>query len=106
MEALSTSLKSVQVSLERVLNYVRQVIKGERKGDVAVGRFVMEAVGSVNMGKTGVEGEELENLFNSHLQVSLLDEIKEERDLGWAWRWKRREGMDLFVERPSFLELQ
>jgi translation initiation factor 3 subunit F len=48
--------------LSRVLTYVRAVIAGEKKGDAAVGRYLMDALGAST--------EDLEKGgFNSSLQV-------------------------------------
>lgn len=49
--------------LDRVLAYVQSVLSGEVKGDAAVGRYLMDALGPST--------EDLEKGgFNSHLQVS------------------------------------
>jgi len=75
MDALSASLETVQGQLKRVLQYVREVIEGKRKGDPVVGRYVIDAVSTVPIG-SGLDSasgaSELETLFNSHLQVSTL----------------------------------
>ena len=48
--------------LDRVLTYVQSVLSGEVKGDAAVGRYLMDALGPST--------EDLEKGgFNSHLQV-------------------------------------
>lgn len=48
--------------LDRVLAYVQSVLSGEVKGDAAVGRYLMDALGPST--------EDLEKgEFNSHLQV-------------------------------------
>lgn len=85
LDSLSVSLKNVQESLERVLGYVRKVLNGEIKGDPVIGRFVLDAVGSVNNGKVGLEGMELDNLFNSHLQVSFS--LRYEICGNWGFLW-------------------
>lgn len=75
MDALAASLHTVQAQLRRVLHYVRDVLAGKRQGDPVVGRYVIDAVSTVPIGatvdKSGASGvaSELENLFNSHLQV-------------------------------------
>lgn len=62
LEILEASLNSVSDMLGRVLTYVRSVIAGERKGDAAVGRYLMDTLGSST--------EDLEKGgFNSSLQV-------------------------------------
>jgi hypothetical protein len=51
--------------LDRVLTYVRAVLKGEQKGDPAVGRYLMDALGPST--------EDLEKGgFNASLQVCKL----------------------------------
>jgi translation initiation factor 3 subunit F len=73
MDALSASFETVQGQLKRVLQYVRDVIEGKRKGDPVVGRYVIDAVSTVPIGSgfdAASGASELETLFNSHLQVS------------------------------------
>lgn len=77
MDALAASLETVQSQLQRVLQYVRDVLDGKRAGDPNVGRFVMDAVSTVPIGtgadKSGAGGaSELDTLFNSHLQDVLM----------------------------------
>ncbi|UZJ55381.1 hypothetical protein CBS101457_004701 [Exobasidium rhododendri] len=75
MDALSASLETVQSQLKRVLQYVRDVIEGKRKGDPVVGRYVIDAVSSVPIGSgynSASGASELETLFNSHLQDILM----------------------------------
>lgn len=78
MDALTASLESVQAQLKRVLQYVREVIEGKRKGDPIVGRYVIDAVSTVPIGN-GLDSSngtsELETLFNSHLQVRFTQMI-------------------------------
>ena len=66
----------MQSQLQRVLDYVRKVLAGEIEGDKAVGRFLNDTIGVV---PAGLDGPELETLFNSHLQdvfmVSYLSRI-------------------------------
>ena len=59
---LERSLVSVTEMLDRVLTYVRAVLSGERKGDPAVGRYLMDALGAStdDLEKGG---------FNTSLQV-------------------------------------
>jgi translation initiation factor 3 subunit F len=75
MDALTASLETVQSQLKRVLQYVREVIEGKRKGDPVVGRYVIDAVSTVPIGN-GLDAtsgaSELETLFNSHLQDVLM----------------------------------
>ena len=76
LDALAASLEHVQSQLQRVLDYVRKVLAGEIEGDKAVGRFLNDTIGVV---PAGLDGPELETLFNSHLQdvfmVSYLSRI-------------------------------
>ena len=53
--------------LDRVLAYVRDVLSGEKKGDPAVGRYLMDTLGA------GIGTGDLEKGgFNASLQVSNL----------------------------------
>ncbi len=62
LELLERSLSSVSEMLDRVLSYVQSVLSGEVKGDAAVGRYLLDALGPST--------EDLEKgEFNSHLQV-------------------------------------
>lgn len=78
MDALAASLESVQAQLRRVLQYVREVLDGKRKGDPVVGRYVIDAVSTVpiaaTVDKSGATSgaSDLETLFNSHLQDVLM----------------------------------
>ncbi|PWN50173.1 eukaryotic translation initiation factor 3 subunit F [Violaceomyces palustris] len=69
MEALAASLKQVQSQLDRVLGYVRSVLSGERQGDKAVGRYLMDTLSVV---PAGMDDTKLETLFNTHLQDVLM----------------------------------
>ncbi|OCH94303.1 Mov34-domain-containing protein [Obba rivulosa] len=65
LEVLERSLKSVSEMLDRVLSYVQSVLAGEVKGDAAVGRYLMDTLGSTT--------EDLEKGgFNSALQDTLM----------------------------------
>ncbi|KAI0720353.1 Mov34-domain-containing protein [Cerioporus squamosus] len=65
LELLERSLVSVSEMLDRVLSYVQSVLSGEVKGDAAVGRYLMDALGPST--------EDLERgEFNSHLQDTLM----------------------------------
>ncbi|EMD41061.1 hypothetical protein CERSUDRAFT_149703 [Gelatoporia subvermispora B] len=65
LEVLERSLKSVSEMLDRVLSYVQSVLSGEVKGDAAVGRYLMDTLGSTT--------EDLEKGgFNSALQDTLM----------------------------------
>lgn len=54
--------------LDRVLVYVRDVLSGQKKGDPAVGRYLMDTFGA------STEGLE-QSGFNSSLQVNLRHQI-------------------------------
>ncbi|KAI0832664.1 Mov34-domain-containing protein [Trametes gibbosa] len=65
LELLERSLVQVSEMLDRVLAYVQSVLSGEVKGDPAVGRYLMDALGA--------SSEDLEKgEFNSHLQDTLM----------------------------------
>ncbi|KAI0080778.1 Mov34-domain-containing protein [Panus rudis PR-1116 ss-1] len=65
LDVLETSIQSVSEMLDRVLTYVRSVLSGEVKGDPAVGRYLMDTLGS--------SSEDLENGgFHTSLQDSLM----------------------------------
>ncbi|KAH9943225.1 Mov34-domain-containing protein [Epithele typhae] len=65
LELLERSLVTVSEMLDRVLSYVQSVLSGEAKGDSAVGRYLMDALGPIT--------EDLEKgEFNTHLQDTLL----------------------------------
>ena len=62
LEIIERALLSVSDMLERVLTYVRAVLSGEKKGDPAIGRYLMDALGAST--------EDLEKSgFNASLQV-------------------------------------
>lgn len=65
LDALKASLEQLQAQLERVLTYVRKVLSGEIEGDKAVGRYLSDTISVV---PAGLKGDELNALFNSHLQ--------------------------------------
>lgn len=60
---LEESLLSVVSMIEKVQAYVKEVITGERKGDAAIGRYLLDVLGTTTEG-LGAGG------FNSHIQVS------------------------------------
>ncbi|EIW61648.1 Mov34-domain-containing protein [Trametes versicolor FP-101664 SS1] len=65
LELLERSLQEVSDMLDRVLAYVQSVLSGAVKGDAAVGRYLMDALGPST--------EDLEKgEFNSHLQDTLM----------------------------------
>jgi translation initiation factor 3 subunit F len=64
LEILERSIESVSIMLDRLLVYVRSVLSGEKKGDPAVGRYLMDTLGA------GIGTGELEKGgFNASLQV-------------------------------------
>lgn len=62
LEIIEQAILSVSDMLERVLTYVRAVLSGERKGDPAIGRYLMDTLGAStdDLEKGG---------FNASLQV-------------------------------------
>jgi translation initiation factor 3 subunit F len=62
LEIIERSLLSVSDMLERVLTYVRAVLSGEKTGDPAIGRYLMDTLGAStdDLEKGG---------FNASLQV-------------------------------------
>ncbi|OSX59404.1 hypothetical protein POSPLADRAFT_1048727 [Postia placenta MAD-698-R-SB12] len=65
LELLERSLLSVAGMLDRVLSYVQSVLSGEVKGDPALGRYLMDTLGSST--------EDLEKGgFNASLQDTLM----------------------------------
>ncbi|ETW83679.1 hypothetical protein HETIRDRAFT_314722 [Heterobasidion irregulare TC 32-1] len=65
LSKLESSLQTVVAMLDRVLSYVRAVLAGEKKGDAAVGRYLMDTFG------TGTEELEKGGFANS-LQDTLM----------------------------------
>ncbi|EKM79881.1 hypothetical protein AGABI1DRAFT_113138 [Agaricus bisporus var. burnettii JB137-S8] len=66
LEVLEKSIQDVSSMLDRVLAYVQSVIRGETKGDPAIGRYLMDTLGT----SVGV-GEEIGG-FNGSLQDTLM----------------------------------
>jgi len=65
LEILEQSIQTVVGMLDRVLEYVRAVLAGEKKGDAAVGRYLMDTL--------GVSTHDLEKGgFNASLQDTLM----------------------------------
>lgn len=62
---IERAILDVSVMLDRVLVYVRDVLSGQKEGDPAVGRYLMDALGP------STEGLE-KGSFNSSLQVNIL----------------------------------
>lgn len=68
LEVLERSLQSVVDMLDRVLSYVQSVLSGETKGNAAVGRYLMDTLGTST--------EDLEKGgFNASLQVCVTYEV-------------------------------
>lgn len=65
LEIIERALLSVSDMLERVLTYVRAVLSGEKKGDPAIGRYLMNTLGAST-------GDLEKGGFNSSLQVCVL----------------------------------
>lgn len=63
LELIERAILNVTEMLDRVLAYVRDVLSGQKKGDPAIGRYLMDALG------TNTEGFEKAG-FNSSLQVT------------------------------------
>ncbi|KAF5363306.1 hypothetical protein D9756_000203 [Leucocoprinus leucothites] len=66
LEVLERAVQDVSSMLDRVLAYVQSVLRGETKGDPAIGRYLMDTLGS----SVGV-GEEVGG-FNGSLQDTLM----------------------------------
>ncbi|KAH7103073.1 Mov34-domain-containing protein [Auriculariales sp. MPI-PUGE-AT-0066] len=68
---LERTLRDVATMVDRVLEYVRAVLAGEREGNVAVGRYLMDTLGTVSP-DAGLDKGRLESLFNAQLQDTLM----------------------------------
>jgi len=66
LEVLETAVQNVSSMLDRVLAYVQSVLRGETKGDPAIGRYLMDTLGT----SVGV-GDEIGG-FNGSLQDTLM----------------------------------
>ncbi|PPQ70444.1 hypothetical protein CVT26_013938 [Gymnopilus dilepis] len=65
LEIIEKAILSVSDMLDRVLSYVRAVLAGEKKGDPAVGRYLMDTLGAST--------DDLEKgSFNASLQDTLM----------------------------------
>ena len=64
LEMLERSITQISEMLDRVLAYVRSVLSGEVKGDPAIGRYLMDTLGTStdDSGKNG---------FHTGLQVRI-----------------------------------
>jgi len=65
LELIERAILDVSEMLDRVLAYVRDVVSGQKKGDPAVGRYLMDTLGA------STEGLE-KGGFNSSLQDTLM----------------------------------
>lgn len=68
--ALESALKQVMGMLERVSKYVQEVTEGSRTGNPVIGRLLMEVLSGI----PDVNKTEIEDMFNTHLQVSADDD--------------------------------
>ncbi|KDQ64429.1 hypothetical protein JAAARDRAFT_145128 [Jaapia argillacea MUCL 33604] len=71
LSSLSSTLTSLSTSLDSVLSYVQSVLKGEKKGDAAVGRYLMDVFGAVD-GGSGKEGDGFRDGLQDTLMISYL----------------------------------
>ncbi|KZT60705.1 Mov34-domain-containing protein [Calocera cornea HHB12733] len=69
MEELEKAVTDVVGMLDRVLSYVQAVLKGERKGDPAVGRYLLDTLSAEGpaLGRKGAEA-----LIGSQLQDTIM----------------------------------
>jgi len=69
--AMENSLKSVIEMIDRVLAYVKRVINGEIEGNEKIGKYLLDTL-SETSDSAGVDKGQLDTLFNSHLQDTLM----------------------------------
>lgn len=62
IEIIERSLQTTSDMIDRVISYVQSVLSGEKQGDAAIGRYLMDTLGAAtdDLEKSG---------FNSSLQV-------------------------------------
>jgi len=65
LEILEQSIRKVSEMLDRVLTYVQAVLSGEKKGDPAIGRYLMDTLGAST-------GDLEKSGFNATLQDTLM----------------------------------
>ncbi|TFK20361.1 eukaryotic translation initiation factor 3 [Coprinopsis marcescibilis] len=65
LEIIEQSIQSISEMLDRVLTYVQAVLSGEKKGDPAIGRYLMDTLGA------GTDDLEKSG-FNTSLQDTLM----------------------------------
>ncbi|CAO3663837.1 unnamed protein product [Umbelopsis vinacea] len=68
MDHLEIAIAKVQEMLERVSQYVQQVLNGKEPANNAIGRYIMDSVSVVPK----VDATSFEKMFNSHLQDLLM----------------------------------
>ncbi|KAH8552735.1 maintenance of mitochondrial structure and function-domain-containing protein [Umbelopsis sp. PMI_123] len=68
MDHLEIAITKVQEMLERVSQYVQQVLNGKEPANNAIGRYIMDSVSVVPK----VDATSFEKMFNSHLQDLLM----------------------------------
>lgn len=68
---LERTLQDVAGMVDRVLTYVRAVLEGKQEGNIAVGRYLMDAIGAASP-DAGLDKGRLESLFNAQLQDTLM----------------------------------
>lgn len=68
IRALESTVVEVIEMLERVSQYVQKVITGDAPGSIAIGKFLLKNLSLV----PSVSSDNLEKLFNSHLQDVLM----------------------------------
>jgi len=71
LEIMEHSLQDVITMIDRVLAYVRSVVKGEVEGNERIGKYLLDSLMETSEG-VGMEKGQLENLFNAHLQDTLM----------------------------------
>lgn len=70
--SLNNMLSEVSTMLESVLEYVKKVTSGSEKGDVKIGRYLLETLAAVPL-PTSQKGA-FEEDFNTHLAVSCISQ--------------------------------
>ncbi|KAF5092694.1 hypothetical protein D0Z00_004458 [Geotrichum galactomycetum] len=68
IRALESTVVEVIEMLERVSQYVQNVITGDAPGSIAIGKYLLKNLSLV----PSVSSDNLEKLFNSHLQDVLM----------------------------------
>ncbi|KAJ2956627.1 hypothetical protein NQZ79_g7526 [Umbelopsis isabellina] len=68
MDHLEIAIAKVQEMLDRVSQYVQQVLNGQEPANNAIGRYIMDSVSVVPK----VDAASFEKMFNSHLQDLLM----------------------------------